>query len=89
VLGRNLSLSEGSASKKGSIFLTIDQSQGVYLDAAGRESSEGHAVMFTEKGAMISGSSSLGVWWGTRSMLQILATSNDTIPTGTAVDTTG
>ena len=87
--GSNISLTEGSAPKGGSIFLTIDTSRDIYLDVAGRESSEGYSLIISENGITLSGSSPLGAFWGARSILQMVATGNGTIPRGTAIDTPG
>ncbi|KAM0327130.1 hypothetical protein ACHAQA_006261 [Verticillium albo-atrum] len=71
------------------IFLTIGD-PGDYLDAAGRPTSEGYSLDFTSTGVTITGASPLGVWWGTRTLLQhLVATGEGTVPLGYAIDSPG
>lgn len=84
-LGLNLSLSTGTASGNGSIFLTLDNTLD-FLDAAGRPTAEGYYLSITTTGITISGASPLGTWWGTRTLLQAAVLNNGTIPTGSAID---
>ena len=70
------------------IFLTLgDPSQ--YLDATGRETSEGYTLSVSEAGINVTGASPLGVWWGTRTLLQQAILSNGSIPYGQTVDSPG
>jgi hexosaminidase len=41
-----------------------------YLDAAGRPTYEGYSIDVTAEEIVITGASSLGAWWATRSILQ-------------------
>jgi hexosaminidase len=59
----------GASASNGSIFLTLGDSSD-FLDAAGRESAEGYRLSVSDSGIEIAGASSLGVWWGTRTLLQ-------------------
>ncbi|KAH8891925.1 glycoside hydrolase, partial [Thozetella sp. PMI_491] len=67
---------------------------GDYLDAAGRETSEGYTIATSPSGITIAGASPLGVWWGTRTILQqgvlSLASSGvPSVPYGSGVDVPG
>ncbi|KAH8689153.1 glycoside hydrolase superfamily [Talaromyces proteolyticus] len=70
------------------IFLTIGNASD-FLDAAGRETSEGYTLEVTATGVTITGASPLGVWWGTRSLLQQAALNNGQIPLGSGTDAPG
>ncbi|KAK2037673.1 family 20 glycosyl hydrolase [Colletotrichum somersetense] len=78
----------GDAAEQGSIFLTLGDA-GLYRDAAGRESSEGYSLNVTIDGVRITGASPLGVWWGTRSLLQQLILGNGEVKLGHGTDTPG
>ncbi|KAF2105250.1 glycoside hydrolase superfamily [Lophiotrema nucula] len=78
----------GESPVKGSYFLTLGDPV-KYRDAAGRESPEGYTLSVSAAGITITGASPLGVWWGTRTILQQAVLSNGSIPLGTAVDTPG
>jgi hexosaminidase len=71
-----------------SIFLTLS-SKPTFLDAAGRQSSEGYTIDVTGSGIVIAGASPLGVWWGTRSLLQAAKLHNLEITLGSGTDTPG
>ncbi|KKY21448.1 putative glycosyl hydrolase family 20 [Phaeomoniella chlamydospora] len=71
-----------------SIFLTIGDAAD-YLDAAGRETSEGYTLSVTSSGIVVTGASPLGAWWGTRSILQQAILSDGSIPLGKGVDSPG
>ena len=86
-IGRNVS-AEKSENTGNSIYLTID-SDGNYTDAAGRRTSEGYSLNVTESGIIVSGASSLGAWWGTRTILQAAALNNGSVPIGTGIDAPG
>jgi hexosaminidase len=71
-----------------SILLTLGDPSN-YRDAAGRQSSEGYTMSVSSAGINITGASPLGVWWGTRTVLQQAVLSNGSIPYGTGTDTPG
>ncbi|KAH6647121.1 putative beta-hexosaminidase [Truncatella angustata] len=90
VLDITVSLNNGTISSNGSIFLTLGEA-GDYLDAAGQLSSEGYSLDVSPSGLTITGASSLGVWWGTRTVLQqgLLSVANSetpSIPYGSSID---
>ncbi|ORX38491.1 glycoside hydrolase [Kockovaella imperatae] len=89
VLGRSWRVDEAAHPSLSTVFLTIDEDKTRYLDAAGRWTSEGYSVSITETGVIIAGASPLGVWWGTRTLLQLAVLHPDGIPTGHAVDSPG
>ena len=69
----NVSCCAGTNASRGSIFLTLGE-PGEYLDVAGRESAEGYSLSVSSDGIKIAGASSLGAWWGTRTVLQQVST---------------
>lgn len=80
---------EGAEAEANSIFLTIGES-GDYLDVAGRETHEGYTLKTDDSGITITGASSLGTWWGTRTVLQQAILSEDnSVPAGSGVDAPG
>ncbi|PSN65093.1 beta-hexosaminidase [Corynespora cassiicola Philippines] len=79
---------QGQNATKDSIFLTIGDPSD-YLDVAGRESSEGYTLSVSSTGITVTGASPLGVWWGTRTILQQAVLNNGSIPLGSATDTPG
>lgn len=88
-LGWNLPVESGVGSEKHVIFLTLGDPSN-YLDVAGRRTSEGYSLNVTKTRVTITGASPLGVWWGTRTLLQHLAaTGEGTIPLGHATDSPG
>jgi hexosaminidase len=70
------------------IYLTIGN-ESDFLDAAGRPTSEGYTLTITQSGIIITGASPLGVWWGTRTVLQQAALHNDKLPLGFGNDSPG
>jgi hexosaminidase len=75
-------------STAGSIFLTLgDPSH--YLNASGEPSSEGYSLSVTSDAITITGASPLGVWWGTRTVLQQATLNNGSVPSGSGTDTPG
>ena len=74
--------------ESGSIFLTLGQSD-AYRDEAGRKTSEGYTLTVQPDGVTISGASPLGVWWGTRTLMQQLVLGKGTLPLGQVVDRPG
>ncbi|PVH96295.1 glycoside hydrolase family 20 protein [Periconia macrospinosa] len=77
-----------SAPAGSSITLTLGNATD-YLDAAGRETSEGYTLDVSSSGIKITGASPLGVWWGTRTVLQQAILNNGSVPYGTAKDSPG
>jgi hypothetical protein len=86
--GINAPVSEGTGPKVGTVFLTISSNK-AFVDAAGRNTSEGYAVEVSSDEIVITGASALGVWWGTRTVLQQAILGNNSIPAGKAVDSPG
>lgn len=74
--------------EKGYIYLTLG-SPGDFLDAASRETSEGYTLSITQTGITITGASPLGVWWGTRTVLQQAALNHGELLLGTGTDAPG
>ncbi|KAF2016899.1 glycoside hydrolase family 20 protein [Aaosphaeria arxii CBS 175.79] len=70
------------------IFLTLGDPAD-YHDAAGRESSEGYTLSTSSSGITVTGASPLGVWWGTRTIIQQAVLNNGSLPFGTVNDTPG
>ncbi|KAF7365442.1 Beta-hexosaminidase [Mycena venus] len=68
-LGLRVPVEVASSAQPGSIFLTISTS-GVFLDAAGRNTSEGYTLTVGSQGVVIAGASPLGAFWGTRTLIQ-------------------
>lgn len=87
-VGLNLSLSTGVTPGNGSIFLTLDDATD-FLDAAGRQTSEGYSLSVTSNGVTIAGASPLGTWWGTRTLIQAAVLNNGSLPVGSAIDAPG
>lgn len=78
----------GEAPSRASIFLTLDNSTD-YQDAAGRWTSEAYTLQVEHDHVTISGASPLGVWWGTRSLIQQMVLNNGSVSTGSGVDSPG
>lgn len=83
-----LPLRIGSSASSSSIFLTIGNSTR-FVDAAGRPSNEAYTLDVSKHGIVITGSSPLGVWWGTRSLLQQLVLGDGFIHLGKGTDAAG
>jgi hexosaminidase len=81
-------ISNRNASSGVTIYLTLGDPS-IYRDVAGRESSEGYTLAVSASGITITGASSLGVWWGTRTVLQQAILSNGSISYGSGSDTPG
>ncbi|EPE08289.1 glycoside hydrolase [Ophiostoma piceae UAMH 11346] len=76
-----------------SIFLTLDP-EGEYLDATGKQSGEAYTLTTGASGITITGSSPLGVWWGSRTVLQQALLAQETgglpaVPCGKGLDIPG
>ncbi|KAF1965000.1 glycoside hydrolase, catalytic core [Bimuria novae-zelandiae CBS 107.79] len=84
----NASCYAGASVTNGSIFLTLGDPSD-YLDVAGRQSAEGYSLSVSSSGIVITGASSLGVWWGTRTVFQQALLGNGSIPYGSLNDTPG
>ncbi|KAF2650243.1 glycoside hydrolase family 20 protein [Lophiostoma macrostomum CBS 122681] len=86
-IGVNTSVDVGDSTSN-AIFLTLgDPSR--YRDAAGRTTSEGYTLSVSKSGINVTGASPLGVFWGTRTILQQAIASNGSIPYGQVVDSPG
>lgn len=88
VVGLDIPVELGATAEQGSIFLTLGDAS-LYRDAAGRETSEGYSLNVTVDGVLISGASPLGVWWGTRTLLQQLVLDGGEVKLGYGVDSPG
>lgn len=88
VLGFQIPITTAKTSTTKSIYLTLGE-PGDYLDVAGRPTSEGYTIKVTIDGITITGASPLGVWWGTRSILQQAVLQNLDFSTGSGVDAPG
>ncbi|PWY96657.1 beta-hexosaminidase [Aspergillus sclerotioniger CBS 115572] len=87
-LGIDLPLISGSGPGNHSIFLTLVNNTGFH-DVAGRFTSEAYALDVHSNGITIAGASPLGVWWGSRSLIQAAVISDHSLPQGSAVDAPG
>ncbi|KAL4879549.1 beta-hexosaminidase [Aspergillus karnatakaensis] len=83
-----LELEEGTEPSPDSIFLTLNKA-GVFVDAAGRLTSEGYSLSVNDDGIIVSGASPLGAWWGTRSILQLTQIHGGELPYGSGRDSPG
>lgn len=81
-------VTNGTNSTTGSIFLTLGDPS-LYLNASGEPSSEGYSLSVTSDAITITGASPLGVWWGTRTVLQQATLNNGSVPLGSGTDTPG
>ncbi|KKY30721.1 putative glycosyl hydrolase family 20 [Diaporthe ampelina] len=81
-------VTNGTNSTTDSIFLTLGDPS-VYLNASGDPSSEGYSLSVTSNAITINGASPLGVWWGTRTVLQQATLNNGSVPLGSGTDTPG
>ncbi|ETS74157.1 hypothetical protein PFICI_14023 [Pestalotiopsis fici W106-1] len=91
VINASIEAVNGSSCSDGSVYITIADPAS-YLDAAGRESSEGYSLDVNSSCLTITGASPLGAWWATRTVLQQLVLSEaDTpsIPIGSSLDVPG
>ncbi|PYH66676.1 beta-hexosaminidase [Aspergillus vadensis CBS 113365] len=87
-LGIDLPLITSSTSSDHAIFLTLSNSTD-FRDVAGRFIAEAYALLIDNHGITISGASPLGVWWGTRSLIQAAVVSKHNLPQGSAIDAPG
>lgn len=70
------------------LFLTLGSSSD-FVDAAGRFTSEAYTLNVTDSSVTITGASPLGVWWGTRTLLQQAALHHGKISVGSGTDAPG
>lgn len=90
-LGLHIPVHSGNRATKNSIFLTLvsDSKKSIFKDAAGRPTSEGYSLTVTKDGVTLTGASPLGVWWGTRTILQQAVIGDLDIPVGSGTDAPG
>ncbi|KAH7305874.1 family 20 glycosyl hydrolase [Stachybotrys elegans] len=88
VLKHDAGVEVSSSPTPGQVYLTIDADI-PFLDAAGRQTSEGYLLEATEDGITITGASPLGVWWGTRTLIQQLVLNDGAISHGSIKDSPG
>jgi hexosaminidase len=86
--GHHAKVVTGDRVEDGSVFLTIANSSD-FVDAAGRWTSEAYGLQVSENHITITGASSLGAWWATRSIIQQGVLHNGTLATGYGVDAPG
>ncbi|KAJ7645622.1 beta-hexosaminidase [Mycena polygramma] len=87
-LGLQVPVEVADSAQPGSVFLTI-ATGGVFLDAAGRNTSEGYTLTVAAQGVVIEGASPLGAFWGTRTVMQQAKLSGMVLPLGSGSDTPG
>ncbi|KAI0548112.1 beta-hexosaminidase [Xylaria curta] len=78
----------GPAPENNSVFLTLSETSS-YQYASGELSAEGYELEVTNSGVTIRGASPLGVWWGTRSFIQLAVLSGGKLPLGKIIDSPG
>jgi len=83
-----LSCDSSAAVENGMIFLTVANSTH-FKDAAGRWTSEGYQLDVEVQSVTVTGASPLGVWWGTRTILQQAILRNGSLATGSGIDSPG
>lgn len=88
IWGLNVSVSAASKPQTHAIYLSLSESP-TFSYASGEPSSEGYSFEVTASGITVHGASPLGVWWGTRSLLQQSILSNGSLPLGKSVDFPG
>jgi hexosaminidase len=88
-LGLSVPVEVASAARPGSIFLTLASDAGVFLDAAGRRTSEGYELSVGAQGVVVAGASPLGAFWGTRTIMQLAKLGGLALPVGSGRDAPG
>ncbi|KAJ7688218.1 putative beta-hexosaminidase [Mycena olivaceomarginata] len=88
-LGLSVPVEVASAARPGSIFLTLASDAGVFLDAAGRRTSEGYELSVGAQGVVVAGASPLGAFWGTRTIMQLAKLGGLALPIGSGRDAPG
>ena len=86
--GAEPAVGSGGRLASNGVFLTLGDPQD-YLDMAGRPTSEGYGLVVNASGITITGASPLGVWWGTRTILQQAILNNGSVPFGSGKDAPG
>jgi hexosaminidase len=89
ILNVSVPVKTAASSGTDSVFLTLSSDSDEFLDVAGRKTSEGYSFEVTTNGVKIAGASPLGVWWGTRTLLQQAVLGEMKIPLGTVSDSPG
>ncbi|KAJ7163325.1 hypothetical protein C8R46DRAFT_1193793 [Mycena filopes] len=87
-LGLHVPVQVASSAQPGSVFLTIS-SDHIFLDAAGRNTSERYTFTVGTGSVIISGASPLGAWWGTRTLIQQAKLGDLKLPLGSGNDVPG
>lgn len=87
-LGLHVPVQVSDSAQAGTIFLTISTA-GSFLDAAGRNTSEGYTLTVGAKGVVIAGASPLGAFWGTRTLIQQAKLGGLQLPFGSGDDAPG
>ena len=71
-----------------SIYLTVGNDS-EFRDVAGRWTSEACKIEVKDNGVVVTGASPLGVWWGTRTILQQASLNQGKIAMGSGIDSPG
>jgi hexosaminidase len=87
-LSINVTVVKGRVLTPQTMFITLGD-PAEYLDAAGRQTSEGYSIIVNSTGIVISGASPLGAWWGSRTLLQQALLNNGSLPYGSGSDSPG
>ncbi|KAI0187372.1 beta-hexosaminidase [Astrocystis sublimbata] len=84
----NISVTVGAEPQDNSVFLTLSENS-TYQYASGETSAEAYELEVTASGITVRGASPLGVFWGTRSILQLFILGEGEVPLGKGVDAPG
>ncbi|KAJ5766805.1 uncharacterized protein N7511_004421 [Penicillium nucicola] len=87
-LDLDLKVSQGNKRLENTIFVTL-ANQTDFHDVAGRFTSEAYALTVDDQGIVITGASSLGAWWGTRSVIQAAIIGELSLAKGSGADAPG
>lgn len=88
IVGGGCSVHSASTGGGKSIHLTVGNNSD-FKDAAGRWTSEAYMLEVKDDGIVVTGASPLGVWWGTRTILQQASLNKGKIAMGSGVDSPG
>lgn len=88
IVGNHVAVQNGTRACSQSIYLTIGNNSD-FKDAAGRWTSEAYKIEVKDTGVTVTGASPLGVWWGTRTILQQASLKKGKIAVGNGVDSPG
>ena len=88
VAGCDVAVDTGHECGERGVLLTIDKSD-EFTNAAGNFTSEGYRIDVADTGITITGASPLGVWWGTRTVLQQAVLNDGAIAIGSGTDAPG